>query len=183
MKQALLIIDIQNDYFNDGKMPLVNPDIALANVIKLQHIFRQQNKPIFYIQHIKADPSADFFAVGSKGAQIHDALLPINTVNEHVIIKHYPNSFKHTLLQSELEKMAIDQLIICGMMTHMCIDSTTRQASELGYKPILIADACATRNLVFDAKTIKARDVHNAFLAALSHFSQVIDTKPYLFSL
>ncbi|WP_392561982.1 cysteine hydrolase family protein [Orbus sturtevantii] len=180
MKQALLIIDIQNDYFSKGKMPLVNPDTALNNTLKLQSVFRGQNMPIFYIQHIKQDLDADFFAIGSQGAQIHDALLPIDMVNERVIIKHYPNSFINTCLQSELEQMAIKQLVICGMMTHMCIDSTTRQAAEFGYKPILIADACATRDLVFDARTIAANDVQNAFLAALSNFSQVIDTNQYL---
>jgi len=180
MKQALLIIDVQNDYFKDGKMPLVKADIALTNTIQLQHIFRQQNKPIFYIQHIKTVPKADFFAIGSKGAEFHDALLPINRVNEQVIIKHYPNSFKNTRLQSELEKANIEQLIICGMMTHMCIDSTTRQAAELDYKPILIADACATRDLVFGSQTVKAKEVQNAFLSALSNFSQIVCFEQYL---
>lgn len=180
MKQALLIIDVQHDYFADGKMPLVSANNALANTLKLQQFFRQQGQAIFYIQHLKNDPQADFFAVGSEGAKIHHQLLPILADNEQIITKHYPNSFKQTTLQQELDKAGIEQLVICGMMTHMCIDSTTRYAAELGYQPILIADACATRDLVFQSYSVKANDVQHAFLAALSHFSQVIDTHEYL---
>lgn len=180
MKQALLIIDVQNDYFANGKMALTNPDKALVNILTLQQFFHEQKAPIYYIQHIKNDPQADFFAIGSDGANIHQQLLSRITENEKLIIKHYPNSFLQTTLLDELDKAGIEQLVICGMMTHMCIDSTTRYATELGYQPILIADACATKDLVFQSYTIKAHDVHNAFLAALSNFSLVVDTKDFL---
>lgn len=180
MRQALLIIDVQNDYFTGGKMSLDRCDEALNNTIKLQRVFRQQNKPIFYIQHIKKDPKANFFARGSKGADLHQELLPIHPENEQVIIKHYPNSFKDTIWQSALNSGNIEQLVICGMMTHMCIDSTTRAAAELGYTPILIADACATKDLVFQTNMVNAQAVQNAFLAALTNFSQIIDTEKFL---
>lgn len=88
-----------------------------------------------------------------------------------------------TELKDSLEKLQVEQLVICGMMTHMCIDSTTRQAAEFGYKPILIADACATKDLTHKSKNVPAEQVQGAFLSALTNFSQVIDCQQYMESI
>lgn len=180
MQQALIIIDVQNDYFSQGKMPLDHPEQALTNILVLQTVFRQQNKPIFYIQHINTRTDATFFIANSNGVAIHPHLLPIAGENEKIIIKHLPNSFKATSLQADLVEQGVKQLVICGMMTHMCVDSTTRQAAELGYQPILIADACTTRDLVFQLSIVPAKQVQTAFMSALSSFSTIYDHQQFI---
>jgi len=74
-------------------------------------------------------------------------------------------------------------LVICGMMTHMCIDATTRAAKDFGFECTVIGDACATKDLEIDGRHIMATDVHASFLAALSYFySTVKTTKDYLYN-
>lgn len=177
MKQALLIIDVQNDYFKNGKMELVGPDQALEKIKQLEQYFSEKNLPIIYVQHINP-PQASFFQENTDGVllhpelNIHDAAL--------IVIKHYPNSFLETNLDELLKAHQIEQLVITGMMTHICIDSGTRAAKELGYQPILIGDATATRDLSYDGKTVKAEDVQTAFLAALTMFAPVQSTSDFL---
>ena len=177
MKQALLIIDVQNDYFKNGKMELVGPDQALEKIKQLEQYFSEKNLPIIYVQHINL-PQASFFQENTDGVllhpelNIHDAAL--------IVIKHYPNSFLETNLDELLKAHQIEQLVITGMMTHICIDSGTRAAKERGYQPILIGDATATRDLSYDGKTVKAEEVQTAFLAALSMFAPVQSTSDFL---
>jgi len=177
MKQALLVIDVQNDYFKNGKMELVGPDQALEKIKQLEQYFSEKNLPIIYVQHINP-PQASFFQENTDGVllhpelNIHDAAL--------IVIKHYPNSFLETNLDELLKAHQIEQLVITGMMTHICIDSGTRAAKELGYQPILIGDATATRDLSYDGKTVKAEDVQTAFLAALTMFAPVQSTSDFL---
>ena len=166
MKQALLIIDIQNDYFEGGTMTLVNPDKACENAKLILEKFRKENLEIIHIQHIATRPNATFFLPDTFGAQIHENVLPKG--NEKVIIKHFPNSFRETGLLNYLNENKITDLVICGMMTHMCIDATTRAAKDYGYNCTLIDDACATRNLTINQESVNANEVHNAFLAALN---------------
>ena len=173
MKQALLIIDVQNDYFPQGKMALHQPQMALENILRLRQQFRRLQLPIFYIQHINIRNNATFFLPDSHGVELHPQLLPISTQTEWIIRKNFPNSFVQTDLLTQLQKQAVEQLVICGMMTHMCIDSTTRQAAELNFQPILIADACATRDLELNGETIPAKTVQHSFIAALSFFADI----------
>ena len=173
MKQALLIIDVQNDYFVGGKKPLFEPEKALTSIINWQTEFRQKQLPIFYIQHIKQDKNADFFAKDSDGAKLHGQLLPMQE-NECLITKSFPNSFWKTDLQQKLQQQNVEQLVIVGMMTHMCIDSTVRHAAELGYQPIVIANGCATSDLVLFDHVVSAKDVQTAFLASLTNFAKVM---------
>ncbi|MCO6549076.1 MAG: cysteine hydrolase [Gilliamella sp.] len=180
MKQGLIIIDVQNDYFPTGKFTLNNTELTLQNTLKLQKHFRAQQLPIFYIQHIKSDPHADFFANGSLGAEIHPSLLPLSNLHEYLVKKTFPNSFYQTELQKKLQQEQIQQMVICGMMSHMCVDSTTRHASELGYQPILIHDACTTCDLEFDGKTIPSQVVHNNFMSALTNFASVVSCEMFV---
>lgn len=178
MKQALLVIDVQNDYFKQGKMELHLPEVALHRINQLEVFFTRNNLPIIYIQHIKDQLDADFFARGTTGSHLHDGL---NIHSSSIIIeKHYPNSFFETTLKEHLDSLKIEQVVITGMMTHMCIDSTTRASKEFGYNPILISDATATRNLAFQGHEVLAEDVQLAFLAALENFSQVMTTDHFL---
>jgi nicotinamidase-related amidase len=174
MKTALIIIDIQNDYFDKGTMPLVEVNKAGNNARLILESFRAAGLPVIHIQHIAARPTAAFFLPDTTGAEIHDIVKPFE--NEKIIVKHYPNSFRETELLDYLKCNNITDLVICGMMTHMCIDATTRAAKDFGLNIILIEDACATRNLEFNGKVIKAEEVHKSFLAALNYFYATVKT-------
>ncbi len=179
MKEALIIIDRQNDYFEGGAFPIKNSDIVSINTKMLLEYFRKNNLPVIHIQHIANREGATFFVENTKGVEIHESVKPID--GEKIIIKHYPNSFMETELHPYLKSMGIDTLVICGMMTSMCIDATTRAAKDLGYDCIVISNACAAPDLMINGETIKAKDVHNAFLAALSYYySTILTTDQYL---
>lgn len=177
MKEALLIIDVQNDYFPGGKNELYHPEQALHNIQTLLTTFREKKNPIYYIQHISSNPNY-FFAEGTTGANIHDGITP--RLEEPIIIKHAPNSFFQTELQSELQKAQITNLVVCGMMTHMCVDTTVRAAKDLGYDIQLISDACTTMDLVWKGETIPAKVVNQVYLASLCGFGTVSTTNEYL---
>lgn len=179
MNTALMIIDIQNDYFEGGKAQLVNPDTASGNARLLLEQFRKIDLPVVHIQHIATRPDATFFIPDTKGAEIHIDVKPIDT--EPVIVKHYPNSFRETDLLKYLKSKEITDLVICGMQTHMCVDSTTRAAKDLGFNCIVIGDACATKDLEVNGVKVRAADVQTAFLSALNYFySSVMTTEQYL---
>ena len=103
MKQALIIIDVQNDYFSEGKMELYQPQLALEKILKVREYFRNQQLPVYYIQHINNKPGATFFQPDSRGAELHHQLLPIADTNEFIIHKSYPNSFLQTTLHEHLQ--------------------------------------------------------------------------------
>jgi nicotinamidase-related amidase len=179
MNTALLIIDIQNDYFENGAMELVGSDIASLNTRKILEYFRSNNFPIIFIKHIALNPKATFFLPETQGAEIHENVKPKE--NEKVLIKHFPNSFKDTELLEYLKSNGITDLVICGMMTHMCVDATTRAAKDFGFNCTLIGDACATKDLEINGEIVKAEHVQKSFLAALNYFySSVKTTKEYL---
>lgn len=179
MKPTLLLIDIQNDYFSGGKMELVKMDEAAGNAQKLLSYFRKNNLPIVFIQHLATKTNASFFIPGTSGAEIHHSVLPLE--NETVIIKNFPNSFRNTNLHQHLQTLSSKDLVICGAMSHMCIDTTTRAASDLGYSCTLISDACASRDLVYNDQKVKAAVVQIAYMAALNGtFAQVISTGQFL---
>jgi len=179
MKTALLLIDIQNDYFEHGTMTLVGSEQAAANAGLILSRARAEGLPVIHIQHIATRPTATFFLPDTAGAQIHAAVKPLPT--EKVIVKHYPNSFRETELLEYLKANAIENLVVCGMMTHMCVDATVRAAKDYGYNCTLIGDACATKNLEINGETVKAKDVHNSFLAALEYYyADVKTTEEYL---
>jgi len=165
---ALVIIDIQNDYFPGGAMELEGADAAAANAFRALDAFRKKQMPVIHVRHLSTRPGATFFLPGTKGAQIHAAVSPRE--NEPIVEKNFPNSFRATALKDLLEKNQIKELVIAGMMTHMCVDASVRQAADLGYKVTLLGDACATRAQSFGGETIPARQVHGAFLAALNGF-------------
>lgn len=166
MSIALILIDIQNDYFPGGAMEVVGAAAAADQAAKLLAAFRHKALPVVHIQHIAARPGATFFLPDTVGSEIHKSVRP--NQGEPVFQKHFPNSFRETPLLNYLRKEDISRLAIVGMMTHMCIDTTTRAAADLGFSCSLAHDACATRALSFNGVQVSAENVQASYLAALN---------------
>ena len=175
MTKALLIIDIQNDYFAGGAMELVGSDAAAKNAARILASFREQGLPVIHVQHAALSPTATFFLPGTDGAKIHESVAPID--GETVITKNFPNAFRGTNLKDVLDGLNLEQLVVVGMMTHMCIDTSVRAANDFGFKVALVGDACATLDLDFDGRTVAAADVQVSYLAAIDgSFATVVAT-------
>lgn len=172
LKTALLVIDIQNDYFPGGKYPLVNPLEAAQRAYMILQCFREQGGHHVHIQHISREPDATFFISGDRGTDIHDSAAHFE--GEPIVYKHEPNSFLNTNLLELLRGWEIERVVITGMMTHMCVDATARAASDFGFQVILVEDACATRDLQYGNTIIPAELVHKSFLAALQSYGRVM---------
>ncbi len=168
MKPVLILIDIQNDYFPGGKNEMVKSREAGRKAKEVLTRFRQKNLPVIHIKHLSVRPGATFFIPGTAGAEIHEDVVPVET--ETIITKHCPNSFRKTSLHQHLQEQKVDHLVIVGMMSHMCVDSTARAAKDLGYEVTVIADACASKNLSLQGKEIPAQEIHNSFMAGLKYF-------------
>ena len=166
MKTGLILVDIQKDYFPGGRMELVGMVEASSKAKDLLSLFRESQWPTFHIQHIAAREGATFFLPDTEGAEIHDSVKPLP--GDIVIQKHHINSFRETRLLDELKKAAVERVVICGAMSHMCIDAAVRVSADLGFQCIVIHDACATRNVQFEGDTISAQEVHGSFMAALA---------------
>ena len=174
-ERALVIIDIQNDYFPGGKMELEGSEAAAANAARALEGFRREQLPIVHVRHLSVRPGSTFFIPGTAGAEIHERVRPREA--ERVVEKNFPNSFRATDLDRVLKDAGAKELVVAGMMTHMCVDASVRQAADLGYKITLLGDACATRAQSFGGESVPARQVHAAFLAALNGFyAKVIRT-------
>ena len=178
-KQALILVDIQNDYFPQGKWPLVGADAAADNAVRLLKAFRDAGDSVVHIRHEFTSEEAPFFTPGSEGAKLHPNVL--NRADEPVVLKHFVNSFRETELQSILDEKGIKELVVVGSMSHMCIDGITRAANDLGYSVTVIHDACASRDLEFNGLTVPAAQVHAAFMSALGFaYAKVISTDEFL---
>ena len=164
MKEALLIIDVQNDYFPGGTNELHNPYEAEARIRELIDESRKCDRPVIYIQHINP-PDDYFFLEGTHGVEISERISPED--GDKIIVKHFPNSFLETELDEYLKSLGVDTLIVCGMMTHMCVDTTVRAAMDYGYQVILVADACATMDLEAGGEIIPADIVQKTLIASL----------------
>lgn len=165
MNTALILVDIQKDYFPEGKMQLVGAKEAGREAQRLLSFFRKEALPVVHMQHISTRKDATFFLPGTQGINFYENVRPVAA--EKIIEKHFPNSFRDTDLQEYLEFKGVKELVICGMMSHMCIDATVRAAFDKGYSCFVAHNACATRNLVFDGIDITAECVHGAYMAAL----------------
>lgn len=174
--QALLIIDLQNDYFEGGKFTLPKIDAAAANAAEILAACRSANMPVIHIRHEVLRKPAPFFEPETEGAEIHASVAPIG--NEAVITKNFPNSFRETDLQDQLQALGITDLVITGAMSNFCIDATTRAAADLGYGCTVAHDACAAADLSFEGVAVPAAQVHAAFMGALAMgYGAILPTK------
>lgn len=180
-KRALVLIDIQNDYFPGGKWPLSGIETAADNAARVLEAARTAGELVIHVRHEFSTADAPFFAPGSGGANIHRKVRQLE--NEPVVLKHQVNAFRETDLKALLDQSGIEELVICGAMSHMCVDAGTRAASDLGYKCIVVHDACATREQEFQGTVVPAADVHAAFMAALQFgYATLVSTEDYLAS-
>lgn len=178
-KRALVLVDIQNDYFATGKWPLDGVEAAADNAARILANARAKGEFVVHIRHEFNEENAPFFEPGSEGAQTHSKVASL--AGEPVVLKHQVNGFVDTPLKSILDEQGIEQLTIVGNMSHMCVDALTRAAADYGYANTVIADACATHEQTFGAVTVPAAQVQAAFMAALAFaYADVVSTDEYL---
>ena len=181
MTRTLLIIDIQNDYFEGGAHPLVSPEAAAANAARLLDSHRQDGQPVVHVQHVWDAPDAAFFAPGTHGVEIHPLVAPVE--GEPVVVKARPNAFLGTDLDARLRSAGADAdgVVIIGMMSSMCVDATARAAADAGYAVTVAHDACAAPDLTFGDTVVPAAQVHAAFMAALGDsYAEVVSVDDLL---
>src|SRR3954447_21507302 len=138
MARGLVVIDIQKDYFPGGKMELVGADAAAGRARELLGAFRASGEPIFHVQHVWNEPDAPFFAPDTDGVEIHPAVEPAE--GEPLIVKAHANAFLETSLEGDLRAAGVDEVVICGMITSMCVDASARAADDLGFATRIAAD-------------------------------------------
>lgn len=170
-ERALIVIDVQNDYFPGGAWALPG---AMAALPRIQHLIaraRERGEPVVFIQHV-TPPGAPVFAEGSHGVELH-ADLDVRSEDPR-FTKAHPSSFQDTGLQDYLQQVGIRALDVCGFMTQMCCDTTTREAYARGYSVRLFTDACAAKDLVVEGETLPADVVHKVSLGALARFAKLL---------
>jgi nicotinamidase-related amidase len=165
MARAFLIVDIQRDYFPGGRHPLAGPDAAADAAARVLASFRAAGDPVVHLQHVWDADDAAFFKPGTPGVEIDPRVAPAD--GEPLLQKAAPNGFLGTALEQTLRDRGIDQLVVAGMMSSMCVDATVRAAADLGFTVTVVHDACAAPDLTFAGETIPARSVHASFMAAL----------------
>jgi nicotinamidase-related amidase len=178
-RRALVLIDVQNDYFPGGRWPLVGIESAADNAAKVLAAARARGDLVVHVRHEFPNADAPFFAPGSEGARIHQTVHEVS--GEPVVLKHRVNAFRETDLMAILDQHDVEELVICGAMSHMCVDAGVRAASYLSYKCIVVHDACATRDQEFEGVVVPAAQVHAAFMAALGFgYAKVVSAEEYL---
>ncbi|MDE1174912.1 MAG: cysteine hydrolase family protein [Parvibaculaceae bacterium] len=178
-RQALILVDLQNDYFAGGRFPLVGIDDAAANAARLLDAARKAGDLVVHVQHQESAPDAPFFVADSPGAEINPAVSV--SEGEPVVVKENISAFRDTDLKAILDRHGITDVRIAGAMSHMCIDAVTRAAADLGFGATVVHDAVATVDLEFNGVTVPARQVHAAFMAALAFgYASVLSTDEVL---
>jgi nicotinamidase-related amidase len=167
-KPALIIVDVQEFYFNEGNSQLVNPEEASQQAARLLSAFRESNDLVVHIRH-----------ESTNGFAIHENVKP--NPGEKVITKQFVNSYRETDLLEYLRENEITEVIICGMMTHMCVEGAARASADYGFDVVVIENACATRDLKLGDKTVKAADVHVSALATIEgYYGTVLTADEFL---
>lgn len=167
-KEALLLIDIQDIYFMPGPMRLHRPHQAVKKAAALLERFRWERKTVIHVKH-----SFKLFS------DFHKSVKPLE--KEKVIRKEYPSSFLETDLREYLQENKIEKIVVAGMMSHMCVDTTVRACQDYGYEVVVIEDACAAKRLEFRGKRIDAETVHAVMMASLDGmFAKVMKMEEYV---
>ena len=166
-KRALIVIDLQNDYFPDGKFPLWNTGATLENIESAIAKANAQGIPVIIVQHV-ADSGkgiAPFVNEGTPGVAVHPRLLAA-APGAPVVIKHFADSFVDTTLESTLSQLGADELLVCGMMTQNCVTHTAISRSAEKYKVSILTDCCTTVNEILHLIALNAVSTRLALVKA-----------------
>ncbi len=166
MTHALILVDIQNDYFTGGLWPIDNMDQVATSAAAVLAKSREAADHIIHIRHEALSDAAPFFRPGTSGAEFHASFVPRS--GEAVFLKHRPNSFHETDLHKHLQARGITELTVIGAMSQMCIDATVRAARDLGFNVTVIADACGAKSARFGDIELSAPQVQAAFMSGLA---------------
>jgi nicotinamidase-related amidase len=175
--RALLVIDVQNEYFS-GKLPVSYPPGSFDNILKAMDAATANNIPVVVVQHSALSDTAPTFRKGSPEWELHPEVE--KRQRDVLIEKNLPDSFTGTILESWLKDHGIDTLTICGYMTQMCCDTTARRAFHLGYSVEFLSDATGTLSLNNEAGSVKDEELHRAILVTQCRFSQVMKTDEWI---
>lgn len=178
MKRALLVIDVQNEYFT-GKLPVTYPRESFPNILKTVDSANSRNIPVVLIQHTAPQKGSETFVKGSHEWQLHPDLL--TRQYSHLVEKNMPGSFTGTDLEEFLRNNGIDTVCICGYMTQMCCDTTARQACHMGFAVEFLSDATGTLDISNYAGKIDAEQLHRAILVTQAmRFSKVMTSDEWI---
>lgn len=178
MTRALLVIDVQREYF-DGAFPIRHPAGHLESILETMDAARRANVPTVVVRHHQPDPESPIFRKGSDMWQLHDEVE--SRPRDVLIDKQLPGSFTGTSLDAFLKERNIDTVSIAGYMTQMCCDTTARQAFHRGYKVEFLKDATGTLDVENKGGSVTAEQLHESILVAQQMFiSDVIDKETWL---
>lgn len=178
MNRALLVIDVQNEYFT-GLLPVTYPKDSFTNILKSIDCANNLDIPVILIQHTAPQSDSKTFIKGSKTWHLHPSVL--ERKYNFIVEKHLPGSFTDTKLDELLKSMNIDTVAVIGYMTQMCCDTTARQAMHLGYSVEFLSDSTGTLDITNYAGQIKAEELHKAILITQAmRFSKVMTTDEWV---
>ena len=177
MKRALLVIDVQNDYFS-GMMKVTHPQGSFENILAAMDGAVRAGVPVVLVQHSNP-PGAPAFAKGGPGWQLHPEVA--RRGGALLVEKTLPGSFTGTKLEEWLRERGIDTLVIAGYMTQMCCDTTSRQAVHLGFNVEFLSDATGTLSISNAAGSVAAEELHRAILVTQAmRFARVMAVQDWL---
>lgn len=178
-KRAIVVVDLQKDYLGTGRFPLVGIDDAAANAARVIAAARSRGDRIVHVHHVSKKADSPLFAPGTDGIQPIPAVAP--QTGDAVVVKNHPNSFRDTALQETLQADGIQDVVVVGAMSDVCIDATSRAAADLGYALTVVHDACATRDKAFGDARVPAALVHATIMSALEFgYGKVTTTAEFL---
>jgi nicotinamidase-related amidase len=166
-RRALIVIDLQNDYFPGGSFPQWNADAILANVEVAIGRARAQGIPVVVVQHVAgpAAGSAPFFNEGTAGAEIHPRIRAA-APDAPVVVKRFADAFHQTTLESTLSRLGVREMLVCGMMTQNCVTHTVLSRSAQKYEVSVLADCCTTVNELLHKIALRALSTSTRLVAA-----------------
>jgi nicotinamidase-related amidase len=177
MKRALLIIDVQNEYFS-GALPVSYPAGSFGNILEAIDVANRQEIPVVLVQHTNPEDSPTF-ANGSEGWKLHSEVK--SRGYERIVEKSLPGSFTGTDLEAWLRTNKIDIVVVAGYMTQMCCDTTARQAMHLGFDVEFLSDATGTLSISNYAGEVSDEALHKAILVTQAmRFSKVLTTEEWV---
>ena len=162
MNRALLVIDVQNEYFT-GALPITHPAGHLEQILRVMDAAKGR-VPTVVIQHTFAEPDKPFFRKGTSGWELHPEVA--SRPHDALFEKNLPGSFTKTGLEDWLRERGISTVTIAGYMTHMCCDTTARQAVHRGFNVEFLSDATGTLPLSNSAGQVTAEELHRSILCA-----------------